>query len=212
MHARGPGVGRAEAGGPSAAVRRPVHARPGGSQAPSAGRARRPDPGGGDGARGEGARAALTGRLGGGGGSSKASGLCPLGRSRLFFSALLAGPPASSLPACAPRARPLRPAPLLSELEPLAAAPGFPQCTARRSSHPIPSPRVRPPLPLHLGAPALTLSPRLRARGTLRAVLPGRRWVSPLAASRSWLWPSALGQLARTPNAGSRPSRGLALS
>lgn len=164
MRARGPGVGRAEAGGPSAAVRRPVHARPGGSQAPSAGRARRPDPGGGDGARGEGARAALTGRLGGGGGgSSKVSGLCPLGRSRLFFSALLAGPPASSLPARAPRARPLRPAPLLSELEPLAAAPGFPQCTARRSSHPIQSPRVRPPLPLHPGAPALTPSPRLRA-------------------------------------------------
>ena len=81
-----------------------------------------------------------------------------------FLSALLTGPPASSLPARAPRARPLRPAPLPSELEPVAAAPGFPQCTARSSSHPIPSPRVRPPLPRHSGAPALTPSSRLRAR------------------------------------------------
>nr|XP_031297697.1 uncharacterized protein LOC105090404 [Camelus dromedarius] len=82
-----------------------------------------------------------------------------------FLSALLAGPPASSLPARAPRARPLRPAPLPSELEPVAAARGFPQCTARRSSYPIPSPRVRPPLPHHGGAPALTPNPWLRVQG-----------------------------------------------
>lgn len=167
MRARGPGVGRVEPSCPSrpCAARcppgpaAPMHPRPEerGSRTRAAGTR-----------RGEGAQAALTGRLGGGGGgsSSKVSGLCPLGRSRLFSPrSSLARPPTSSLPACATRARPLRPAPLPSELEPVAAAPGFPQCTARRSSHPIPSARVRPPLPRHLGAPALTPSQQPRARG-----------------------------------------------
>lgn len=86
----------------------------------------------------------------------------PSGPLAPFLSVLLAGPPASLLPARAPRARPLRPAPLRSELEPVAAAPGFPQCTARRSSHPIPSARVRPPLPRRR---ALTPTPRLSTRG-----------------------------------------------
>lgn len=164
MRARGPGVGRVEPSCPSrpCAARcppgpaAPMHPRPEerGSRTRAAGTR-----------RGEGAQAALTGRLGGGS-SSKVSGLCPLGRSRLFSPrSSLARPPTSSLPACATRARPLRPAPLPSELEPVAAAPGFPQCTARRSSHPIPSARVRPPLPRHLGAPALTPSQQPRARG-----------------------------------------------
>lgn len=55
-----------------------------------------------------------------------------------------------------PRSRPPPGSAGTSELEPLAAAPGFPQCTARRSSHPFPASRVRPPLPAPLGAPALT--------------------------------------------------------
>lgn len=82
----------------------------------------------------------------------------PSGPLAPFLSALLAGPPAPSLPARTPRARPLRPALPPSELEPVAAAPGFPQCTARRSSHPIPSARVRPPLPRRPG-----LDPNLAA-------------------------------------------------
>lgn len=119
---------------PSPAERRPAARQAGPLLGTSAGRcaASRPERRGPGAWRG--ARAALTGRLGGGGGSSWVSGLSPLGRSRLFSPhSSLARPLASSLPARAPRARPLRPAPLPSELEPVAAAPGFPQCTARRS-------------------------------------------------------------------------------
>lgn len=114
-------------------------------------------------------------------------GLCPLGRSRLFSSrSALARPPASSLPARTPRARPLRPAPPPSELEPVAAAPGFPQCTARRSSHPIPSSRVRPPRPRRRGPDPI---PSRRARDSPRPV----SWTSvSLAPAAPGPWGPAL--------------------
>lgn len=87
------------------------------------------------------ARAALTGRLQGVG-PEPCRPLAPV-RSAL--------PPARPrLLASRPRVPRSRPPPGsagTSELEPLAAAPGFPQCTARRSSHPFPASRVRPPLP-----------------------------------------------------------------
>lgn len=133
------------------------------------------------------------------------SGPCPLGRSRLFSPrSWLARPPAFSLPARAPRARPLRPAPLPSELEPVAAAPGFPQCTARRSSHPMPSPRVRPPLPRHPGAPALTPAPRLRAPGPPRSAA----WTSVcLSTGRPEALPAGTPPRGWTPDAGSGRAR-----
>lgn len=96
------------------------------------------------------ARAALTGRLHGEG-PEPGRPLAPV-RSELLPARprLLASRPR------VPRSRPPPGSAGTSELEPLAAAPGFPQCTARRSSHPFPASRVRPPLPAPLGAPALT--------------------------------------------------------
>lgn len=98
------------------------------------------------------ARAALTGRLQGVG-PEPCRPLAPL-RSALLPARprLLASRPR------VPRSRPPPGSAGTSELEPLAAAPGFPQCTARRSSHPFPASRVRPPLPALPGAPALTPS------------------------------------------------------
>lgn len=96
------------------------------------------------------ARAALTGRLQGVG-PEPCPPLAPV-RSALLpaHPRLLASRPR------VPRSRPPPGSAGTSELEPLAAAPGFPQCTARCSSHPFPASRVRPPLPTLLGAPALT--------------------------------------------------------
>lgn len=96
------------------------------------------------------ARAALTGRLQGVG-PEPCRPLAPL-RSALLPARprLLASRPR------VPRSRPPPGSAGTSELEPLAAAPGFPQCTARRSSHPFPASRVRPPLPTLPSAPALT--------------------------------------------------------
>ncbi|XP_032324545.1 translation initiation factor IF-2-like [Camelus ferus] len=147
----------------------PGRAPPGGSQArPLPGTRGRKSAAAGPGRRGTGVRrGGPRGTYGAAWRRRRQQGVRPVPSRPLapFLSALLAGPPASSLPARAPRARPLRPAPLPSELEPVAAARGFPQCTARRSSYPIPSPRVRPPLPHHGGAPALTPNPWLRVQG-----------------------------------------------
>lgn len=127
---------------------------------------------GGPAACGSEARAALTGRLHGEGPEAGR----PLAPVR---SALLPGRPRllASRPRV-PRSRPPPGSAGTSELEPLAAAPGFPQCTARRSSHPFPASRVRPPLPAPLGAPALTpacLGPRTPT--TPASVVP-RPWCS----------------------------------